>query len=110
MNLQNASVSEHALITQLFDTQTHSVVWFIPKFTENNKATPVDFEVGYCNTAASLILDTPKHQIIGALLKSSDLMDQSFANIIPLLNMNSSTPSPSERAGVRQKSRLIHIK
>lgn len=71
---QNERDAGYKLITQLFDTQPDAVVWFIPKF-EGNNPIPADFEVGYCNTAATFILNAPKHEVIGAHLKTTSLMD-----------------------------------
>ncbi|MBA3682934.1 MAG: PAS domain-containing protein [Bacteroidetes bacterium] len=79
--IQEEHFSEHKIITQLFDTQPDSVVWFIPKFAAN-KLIPVDFEVGYCNTAACSILNGTKTQILGSLLRSSALIDEGSRNII----------------------------
>ncbi|MCW3105148.1 MAG: sensor signal transduction histidine kinase [Bacteroidetes bacterium] len=68
--------TEHQLITELFDHQPDSVVWFVPHFGGNDDGLPVDFEVGYCNNAAVLILNAPKSRIIGSFLTSSALMDE----------------------------------
>src|SRR3954465_13012223 len=75
-NRQDEQIPEHHLITQLFDTQPDSVVWFIPTYTAADTNVPVDFEVGYCNTAACMILKAPKHRVMGASLKTTDLMDE----------------------------------
>lgn len=84
-------LEEHKLITELFDTQPDSAVWFLPKFSENAGSDPVDFEVGYCNTAACMMLKAPKTQVLGSTLRSSPLMDeqsraQIFAQCIEVWN------------------------
>jgi PAS domain-containing protein len=66
--------SEHKLITQLFDKQPDAVIWFVPKFSGADK-TPVDFEVGYCNHSACVILKVTKHDLTGASLLSSTIID-----------------------------------
>ncbi len=73
---QHQHIEEFKLITQLFDTQPDSVVWYIPQFAEDNISVPIDFEVGYCNTTASQILNAPKSKVVGSSIKSSDLIDE----------------------------------
>src|SRR6476620_6192053 len=67
--------SEHQLITRLFDNQPDAVIWFIPKFTGNEKTVPEDFIVGYCNHSACNLLKSTKHDLTGANLLSSSLID-----------------------------------
>jgi PAS domain-containing protein len=63
------------LVTRLFDSQLDSVVWFNPVFV-NGAEVPVDFEVGYCNSSACHILQTPRHKVLGSTLLTSALMDK----------------------------------
>jgi PAS domain-containing protein len=67
--------TEQTLITQLFDMQPDAVIWFIPKFSDTDQHVPVDFLVGYCNTAASIILKVSKDELTGGSLRTSDLID-----------------------------------
>lgn len=75
---QDKFLEEQKLITQLFDTQSDSVIWFVPNFDAADKAQPVDFEVRYCNTAASLLLNIPKSKILYTSVKSSALIDDAL--------------------------------
>lgn len=72
---QEVYLQQYKLITNLFDTQPDAAIWFLPKFSESNPSVPVDFEVGYCNAAACLILNAAKSQVLGATVRSSSLMD-----------------------------------
>lgn len=74
-NNTTEQIPEYALITQLFDEQPDAVMWFIPKFSESDNNVPIDFLVGYCNSAACVILKVTKHGLTGASLLSSSLID-----------------------------------
>jgi signal transduction histidine kinase len=80
----NASPDEK-LISQLFDTQPDSVVWFVPLFGNGRRGNGdviAEFEVKYCNAAASKILGAPQRAIIGSKLLASSLMDEVSRKII----------------------------
>lgn len=79
---QNKFPEESRFITQLFDTQPDAVVWFVPRFDAADKTLPTDFEVGYCNTAASHMLNTSKSQLTGSAVRSSTLMEETSRQII----------------------------
>ncbi len=64
-----------AFVTKLFDRQPDSVIWFTPVFSSDKKV-PVDFKVGYCNTAACHILKATKEQVLKSRLLSTTLMDE----------------------------------
>jgi signal transduction histidine kinase len=68
---------DEKLIAQLFDTQPDSVVWFIPLFSYSpgTEKHIVDFEVKYCNAAASKILGVEQRKVVGSHLRTSSLMD-----------------------------------
>ena len=78
---QQKPMWDHEVIHLLFDKQPDCVVWLTPKFKSNN-ISPFDYEVGYCNAAASFILNAAKHQLVGSSLKSSDLIDEASRKII----------------------------
>ncbi|HYG04688.1 MAG TPA: ATP-binding protein [Chryseosolibacter sp.] len=75
---------DERLIAQLFDTQPDSVVWFVPVFSsdEPDAKLVVDFQVKYCNAAATRILQADVSNIIGATLLSTPLMDEESRNTI----------------------------
>jgi PAS domain-containing protein len=68
-------IPEYKLITHLFDKQPDAVIWFVPKFDENDPNVPVDFLVGYCNAAVCVLLKVTKHELTGSSLLSSSLID-----------------------------------
>lgn len=67
-----------ALISELFDTQPDSVVWFIPVFSNGQSATHLvsDFHPKYCNTAACKILGSDKAKVLEQPLLRSALLDE----------------------------------
>jgi PAS domain S-box-containing protein len=67
--------SEQKLITKLFDEQPDAVIWFVPKFSDTDKNIPIDFTVGYCNHSTCTLLKVTKHELTGASLLSSPLID-----------------------------------
>src|SRR5688500_12830290 len=71
-------VSDELLITSIVDAQPESVIWFKPIFHTYGGEAPrvTDFEVRYCNQAASELLEAPKEIIIGQMVLQSDLMDE----------------------------------
>lgn len=66
--------SEHKLLGQLFDTQPDAVIWYVPKF-DTGHSVPVDFTVGYCNIATCTFLKVTKHELTGATVLTSPLLD-----------------------------------
>jgi PAS domain-containing protein len=74
-NTPTIQSSEVKLISQLFDNQPDAVVWFTPKFSEGNTLNPVDFEVGYCNRSLCNILKVTPHELTGASLLFSPVID-----------------------------------
>ncbi|MBT1705796.1 ATP-binding protein [Chryseosolibacter indicus] len=67
---------DEKLISQLFSHQPDSVVWFSPIFSDANESLVIDFNVRYCNAAASKILGQERSKIIGTTLLTSGLMDR----------------------------------
>lgn len=74
MSLTVELSSEHQLLAQLFDTQPDAVIWYVPQF-DIDYAVPVDFTVGYCNNATSAFLKVTKHELTGATVLTSPLLD-----------------------------------
>ncbi len=68
--------SDHKLIAQLFDSQPDSVMWYTPKFANDNKNVPIDFLVGFANSAACSVLKVTKHALNGASLLATTLIDE----------------------------------
>ncbi|GAB4094305.1 sensor histidine kinase [Flaviaesturariibacter terrae] len=66
---------EQTLISQLFDAQPDSVVWFVPVFAPGDTETPVDFEVRYCNLRAALVLGSTPEHVIGMRVLDTNLLD-----------------------------------
>ncbi|RYY65467.1 MAG: PAS domain-containing sensor histidine kinase [Chitinophagaceae bacterium] len=65
---------EYPLISELFDAQPDSVVWFTPVYEDGD--TPVDFEARYCNRTAAQTLRSTPEAIVGARLLGTALMDE----------------------------------
>lgn len=70
------------LISQLFDNQPDSVVWFSPVFDNINSGNVVDFEAQYCNYTAVKILGANRADVIGARLKDTRLMDEASVHLV----------------------------
>lgn len=70
---------DEQLISDLFDVQPDSVVFFQPVFGNEQI---LDFEVRYCNEAAEKILNAPKPKIIGERLSTTPLMDADSRKLI----------------------------
>lgn len=70
--------ANQALISELFDTQPDSVVWFIPVFSNGQSAEHLvsDFHPKYCNTAACKILGSEKSKVLEQPLLRSPLLDE----------------------------------
>jgi PAS domain-containing protein len=78
---KSPEVSEHELISQLFDKQPDAVIWFVPKFNDDTTI-PVDFTVGYCNNKACIFLKATKHELTGSSLLSSHLIDDQTRKLV----------------------------
>jgi signal transduction histidine kinase len=68
-------------IAQLFDLQPDAVIWYIPIFKTDSERI-VDFEVRYCNSAASRIFNVPVKAIIGTRLSVAPFIDDTTRNHI----------------------------
>ncbi|MFL5753571.1 MAG: hypothetical protein ACJ76F_09200 [Bacteroidia bacterium] len=60
----------------LFDTQPDALMWVVPSFGPDKSKSPVDFTVAYCNTTLCKILNANKEDVMGASVKTSDLIDE----------------------------------
>jgi signal transduction histidine kinase len=80
--MQTLEQSEQ-LIAELFDAQPESVVWFKPIWSndyDNKKL--VDFEVHYCNVAATKFLRAPKEAVINSRLFNNSVLDDASNKLI----------------------------
>lgn len=76
--------TNEVLISQLFDTQPDSVVWFIPVFSNGEGADSLvsDFHPKYCNAAACKILGSDKAKVVEQPLLRSTLLDEVSRSLI----------------------------
>lgn len=72
--------NDELLISQLFDAMPEFVIWFTP--IEGNEKQILDFEVRYCNSAASIFLHAPKENIIGVRVLHNNLIDKPHGRIV----------------------------
>src|SRR5690349_6552825 len=70
------------LISQVFDNQPDSVVWFSPVFENSASDRVVDFEPQYCNHTAAKLLGVSRAEVIGTRLKTTSLMDKDSVNLV----------------------------
>jgi len=68
------------VIPELFDALSESAIWFRP--VKNAPNDVADFEIGYCNHAACVLLDAPKEQIIGQKLLHTTLVDDDYKRVV----------------------------
>jgi signal transduction histidine kinase len=80
--MQTLEQSEQ-LIAELFDAQPESVVWFKPVWSNDyDSKEVVDFEVGYCNVAATKFLRARKEVVLASRLFSNSILDDASNKLI----------------------------
>jgi signal transduction histidine kinase len=80
--MQTLGQSEQ-LIAELFDAQPDSVVWFKPIWSNNYDSEElVDFEVRYCNIAATKFLRAPKNEVLNSRLFNNSVLDDASNRLI----------------------------
>jgi PAS domain S-box-containing protein len=78
-------VQDKQLISELFDAQPESVVWFkaiYGAYETGDAESIVDFEAGYCNKAAYAFLGVKEQDIIGRRLFSNSVLDDETSELI----------------------------
>ena len=72
----NTVLQEEIMLPELFDALPESVILFKPLFNKSEEV--IDFEIAYCNQAASNFLQSTKNEVYGQTVLTSKLVDVNY--------------------------------